>query len=438
MKILLVDDDKNIRQTLSVSLRTLGHAVTAATGADAALRELRDGDFDFLLTDFRLGQSGEGENGVEILNHLRTLEAPPVAVLMTAYASFENAVNAVKAGAYDYLPKPFTIAQLEHVLRRVEELVSLRRENLRLKNAASSLDYFAGQTSPAMARLEALVRKLAPTDAGVLLTGESGTGKTALARLIHALSPRSSGPFVVVDCATLSESLLESELFGHAKGAFTGAVQDHVGKLEAAGRGTVLIDEVGELSASGQTRLLRFLQEKVIERIGSNREVTVDARVIAATNRDLEAAVRDGKFREDLYYRLNVFECNLVPLRYRREDLPVLIRRLLAEAASRSGVAPREVPAPTMRRLLEHAWPGNVRELRNAIERWTLVGDLPKALESDGAGPPAVTPLATLDAVERTHIEGVLKRESNQERAAAILGITTVTLWRKRKQYGLA
>ena len=254
---------------------------------------------------------------------------------------------------------------------------------------------------------------------------------------------------MVVNCTTLAESLLESELFGHIKGAFTGATQDHMGKLEFANHGTVLIDEVGELSASGQTKLLRFLQEKVIERVGSNKSIPLDVRIIAATNRNLEEAVKDGGFREDLYFRLNIFESDVVPIRFRSEDLPIMIQKFFRESLAQSGaLAKKEIPPTIMDTLLKYSWPGNVRELKNVLDRIALLSqgreirpdDLPNTVRSGSLmknASHASGPLRKLDEIEREHIEKVLATETNQERAAEILGITTVTLWRKRKQFGL-
>src|SRR5579863_7366500 len=446
MRILLVDDEKNIRQTLAASLAAWGHDVVSASNLEEAVRALKSEAFDFILVDFKLGE----KNGIDLINLAKRVAHPPVSVIMTAYASFENAVAAIKEGAYDYLPKPFSNAHLEHLLKKVSTVIALRRENERLKKENTRTDYFSGQTSPAMVRLEEFVRKVAPTEASLLLIGESGTGKTELARLIHGLSPRAAKPLGIVNCTTLAETLLESELFGHMKGAFTGATHDHIGKLEHVNFGTVLIDEVGELSLSGQARLLRFLQEKVIERVGGTTPITLDVRVIAATNRDLEGAIQEGTFRQDLYYRLNMLECELVPLRYRREDLPVLIQRLFQEILLGSSEPTRKsIPESVMTFLLNYSWPGNMRELRNVLERLILlssgielrVEDLPDSVKN-GKSPrlseAAGGPLLTLEEVERNQIERVLSIEKNQEKAARILGITTVTLWRKRKQYGLS
>ncbi len=445
LKVLIVDDEKNIRQTLRVNLSSMGCEVEVAGSAEEALKVLRGQRFDFMLSDQKMG----GKSGIELLQDCKGLAYPPVIVIMTAYASFENAVNAIQAGAFDYLPKPFSSAQLRHVLSKVQTLVDLKKENERLRAGVDRADYFQGMTSAAMGRLEDFVARVAPTDATVLLTGESGTGKTELARLIHSRSTRAERPFIVINCATLTESLLESELFGHVKGAFTGATHEHIGKLELAQGGTVLIDEIGELSPAAQTKLLRFLQERVIERVGGTRAISIDARVIAATNKNLEEVVSSGQFREDLYYRLNVFECAVVPLRYRKEDLPVLIQKFLKEFSARSNASGiKNLPESIMKALLDYSWPGNIRELRNAIERIVLLSagreisatDLPDSVRK-GGGKRGVaghsTHLKTIDELVREHVEGVLALEPNQERAAEILGITTVTLWRKRKEYGL-
>jgi len=443
LRVLLVDDDANIRKLLKLSLEEAGCQVGAADGAVQGMEQLKGGLWDLLLTDMRLGDG----TGLDLVRFARKVDPRALCVVMTAFASFDNAVEAVKAGAFDYLAKPFSNAQLEHLLDKVGTVVGLRRENQRLRTDVERPDFFAGLLSPAVRRLEDFVRKVSPTNETLLLVGESGTGKSELAKAIHARSARATGTFVTVFCSTLAEGVLESELFGHAKGAFTGAIVDRPGKFETAQGGTLFLDEIGELSPSAQSRLLRFLQDKVVERVGSNQALPVDTRIIVATNRNLQEEVSEGRFREDLYYRLNILECNLVALRHRREDIPVLTKRFLEEAASSRGRAKVLVLKPEAMAVLQaYAWPGNLRELRNVIERLVLLCDKPEAgvedlPESLRVPVPALIapegPLKSLEELEIEHIRRVLASEPNQERAAQILGITTVTLWRKRKLYGL-
>jgi DNA-binding NtrC family response regulator len=441
LKVLLVDDDRNICRTLALSLKDLNCSVVQAHSVKEAVEKTSVESFDLILTDFRMA----GQTGLDLLKEVRLKDSSVVIVVMTAYASFENAVSVVKEGAFDYLPKPFTTDQLTHLLQRVKIVVSLKRENLELRRTKHRRDYFAGLTSPASHRLEEFVRKIAPKDATVLLVGESGTGKSELAKLIHEWSPRADKKFVTVQCTSLAESLIESELFGHVRGAFTGATHDKFGKLELADGGTLFLDEIGDLPLSGQSKLLRFLQEKVFERVGGNQEISVDTRIIAATNKNLEEAVRDGKFRDDLYYRLNILECTLVPLRFRQEDVPVLVQRFIKELSGQSLVQ-TYLPENIIECLLSYKWPGNIRELRNALERLLMLSqgrqpqlsDLPEAiLEPEKHLVGEKDSQQSLEDVEREHIKFILSKETNLEKAANILGITTVTLWRKRKQYGL-
>jgi DNA-binding NtrC family response regulator len=441
LKVLPVDDDRNIRRILAVSLAEAGCSVESADGVGEALKLLEQKDWDLLLTDFRMGE----RNGLELIAEAKRRSPDLLCVVMTAFASFDNAVDAVKAGAFDYLPKPFSNAQLEHLLDKIRTVVSLRSENRSLRRRRSAQEYFSGFVSPAMRRLEEFVRKVSPTEETLLLVGESGTGKTELATVIHAQSPRASGPLVTVFCSTLAESVLESELFGHVKGAFTGAVSDRPGKFETAQSGTLFLDEIGELSASAQARLLRFLQDKVIERVGSNTSIPVDTRIIVATNRNLEEDVAAGRFREDLYYRLNILECSLVALRHRKEDLPVLVNRFIDEASQQRGRPRPRLDAQGMELLTRYDWPGNLRELKNVIERLVLLSEgetldmstLPDSLLRPRALPAESGTPQSLEELERGHIIRVLQGEPNMEKAAQILGITTVTLWRKRKQFGL-
>lgn len=437
LSVLVVDDDAAILRTLLLTLKSLGCRAMGESGGEAALAAVEKYAPDLLLTDMRM----EGLSGVEMI--AAALERRPelICVLMTAFASYENAVTAIKAGAYDYLPKPFSVGELEHLLRRVRDLVRLRQENARLRQAQSG--WFEGLTSPSALGLQKLVGKLAQSDVSVLFQGETGTGKTSLARELHRCSTRSGKPFVEMVCSAIAEPLFESEVFGHVRGAFTGAVRDRAGKFEAAEGGTLFLDEVGELSPSSQAKLLRFLEDRTIERVGDNKPLRLDVRVLAATNRDLRALVAEGRFREDLYYRLNIFECRLPPLRERREDILPLAQRFLRQAAGE-----KELPALSSEArdaLLAYGWPGNSRELRNIMERALLLAegrsvrlvDLPPALSGAAAKEEGSERLLTLAELEEAHIRKVLGLGVSMDKAAALLGITTVTLWRKRKELGL-
>lgn len=437
LSVLVVDDDAAILRTLLLTLKSLGCRAMGESGGEAALAAVEKYAPDLLLTDMRM----EGLSGVEMI--AAALERRPelICVLMTAFASYENAVTAIKAGAYDYLPKPFSVGELEHLLRRVRDLVRLRQENARLRQAQSG--WFEGLTSPSALGLQKLVGKLAQSDVSVLFQGETGTGKTSLARELHRCSTRSGKPFVEMVCSAIAEPLFESEVFGHVRGAFTGAVRDRAGKFEAAEGGTLFLDEVGELSPSSQAKLLRFLEDRTIERVGDNKPLRLDVRVLAATNRDLRALVAEGRFREDLYYRLNIFECRLPPLRERREDILPLAQRFLRQAAGE-----KELPAlsgEARDALLAYGWPGNSRELRNVMERALLLAegrsvrlvDLPPALSGAAAKEEGSERLLTLAELEEAHIRKVLGLGVSMDKAAALLGITTVTLWRKRKELGL-
>lgn len=438
-RILIVDDERNIRHNLGAFFESLGHEVAEAESAERALAAAAATAFDVVLTDYRMAEM----NGLELLRETKRRAPDIPVVLMTAYATVDNAVAAMKAGAYDYLTKPFSLDQVQHVVDRALEVRGLRAENRSLRDAAGDLPLLESR-SPAMNRLLEAARQVAASEATILLVGESGTGKNVLARQIHRWSPRRDLSFVVVNCATLSEQLLESELFGHVRGAFTGAMKDKPGRLEAADGGTVFLDEIADLSVALQIKFLRFVQERSFERVGGERTINVDARIIAASNRDLSAEVATRRFREDLYYRLNVITLRLPPLRERKEDILPLADWLLRGAGIRNQ-RPRLRLSPEAARALErHRWPGNLRELRNAIERAGVLSrsdtiapeDLPDSIFRDARESAASqTHPASLEAIEREHIVRVLAESTTLEEAAATLGIDVTTLWRKRKRY---
>ena len=441
MRVLVVDDERNIRTTLGMCLESLGCTVKEAASVDAALEALRLGPFDLAFVDLRLG----AESGMELVPRLLAERPGLEVVVITAYATFDTAVEAVKRGAADYLPKPFTPAQIRSVVERATErrALSVRLFDLQERLGEAAPEVTLETASPRMRAVLDVLEKAAAHDVAVLLRGESGTGKSVLARALHAFSPRRAAPFAVVNCPTLTDELLASELFGHARGSFTGAVKDQPGRVEAAEGGTLLLDEIGEISPGLQAKLLRFLQEKRFERVGETRTRTADVRIVAATNKDLEAEVKAGRFREDLLYRLDVVSVTVPSLRERPEDILPLARRFLTFFA-RSGHGPRELAPDAERALLGHPWPGNVRELRNALERAAILSPgqvleaatLPERIAAHAAGVPVLGGDATVEELEREHILRVLARTQTAEEAARILGIDVSTLWRKRKKWG--
>ncbi len=444
LSVLLVDDDQNICKTLSMGLEEQNCKVTIAYSIEEAISALKQKTFDLILTDFRLDQSSTALN---VISEAKVIQSKALIVVMTAFSSIENAVHVIREGAYDYLTKPFSNVQLGLVLKKIRQIINLSRENEEFKTHKVRRDFFSGFSSQASKRLENFVSQVATSESTILIGGETGVGKSELARLIHELSPRADQPFVTVYCTTLTESLVESELFGHVKGAFTGAFKDKIGKLESAHGGTLFLDEVGDLPPQSQSKLLRFLHEKVFEPVGGNKEVTIDTRVIAATNRNLREEVIKGTFREDLYYRINAIECKIAPLRDRREDIKVFIERLSQEIRSRRDFnQPLHWEPDVISKLLQYSWPGNIRELKNTLERIFILArgrrpvldDLPEGIlnyETRELKP--LDPSPTLEDMEKDYIERILREETNLERASKILGITSVTLWRKRKQYGL-
>jgi two-component system, NtrC family, response regulator HydG len=443
--ILLVDDEESPRATLALLLKQAGHDVEQADGVDAAARALAAGAFDLVITDLRMPVG----SGLDVVRLTRTTQPDAEVIVLTAYAGWESAKEAMRLGAFDYFEKGREPDELFHRIDQALETKALRRDNEHLRRQVQTRYSLTGivARSPEMQRVLALVARVAPSDATVLIQGESGTGKELIAKAIHQASPRAPHAFVAVNCAALPEPLLESEIFGHVKGAFTGAVAAKRGLLEEAQGGTFFLDEIGEMPPSVQVKLLRALQEREIRRVGATQPIVLNVRIVAATNRDLAQAIRDGRFREDLYYRLNVVPVVLPPLRERREDIPLLAEHFLSRASERHGRALRLAPAATAR-LLSYAWPGNVRELENAIERASilangeLVGpeDLPPHIASGaGLGPaPTLPAQQNLAGVEKAHILQTLERCGwNHSRAAEALGIGRTTLWRKLKEYGL-
>lgn len=441
LRVLVVDDEKNILTTLTVCLEGMGCAVTAASSPQTALAALTRQAIDLAFLDLRLREA----SGMELLPKLLQ-ESPDLAVvIITAYANFDTAVQAIKLGAMDYLPKPFTPAQIRHVVEQVSERHAMKRRvaDLEGKLAESAPEADLTTESPKMQAVLDVITRAAASDTAVLLRGESGTGKGVLARALHAQGARAGHPLVMVNCPTLTEDLLASELFGHARGAFTGAVRDQPGRVEVAQGGTLFLDEVSEIAQGLQAKLLRFLQDKEFERVGENKTRHADVRIVTATNCNLEQAVREGRFREDLLYRLNVIELHVPPLRERPEDIVPLARRFLAFFARTANRHRMELSKETEAVLVSYPWPGNIRELRNAMERATILWPgqtvepqaLPERIVMHSVPGLRLGGDCTVEEIEREHILRVLTRTKTQEEAASILGIDLSTLWRKRRKY---
>jgi two-component system response regulator HydG len=446
--VLVVDDETGILDSLNILLRNEGFAPQLAHGGQAGLECIGDTSPDIVLTDIRMPTV----SGVEILAAARRSDPDVPVILMTAQATLQSAMRAVNEGAFYYIQKPFRNDELVAILRRAAEHRTLRAANRALeqeirRHERHGIARPVGTSRPWVDVLR-LVETVAPTHSTVLLQGESGTGKEVIARYIHDLSPRCEGPFLSINGGALPESLLESELFGHMKGSFTGAIRDKVGLFGAAARGTFFLDEIGETAAATQVKLLRALQHREVIPVGSTKAVPVDARVIAATNRDLDEEVRAGNFRSDLYYRLNVIAVHLPPLRQRRDDISLLAEHFLRRIATARGEEPKQLSAGALEALLGYAWPGNVRELENGIERAVIltpgheiqVAALPERITEHRPEPlvsPRTAPNPSLDAVERAYIMWVLETErGNKARAAEVLGIDPSTLYRKLSRYG--
>src|SRR5574341_64711 len=439
-RVLVVDDEEIVRESLTDWLAEEGCAVEAVPDGASALRRVGEEAWAVLLVDLKM----PGIDGLQVLAEARKLQPDATVVIMTAYASVDTAVQAMKLGAYDYLVKPFEPEELSHMVRKILDQQALRRENIALRKALKQQYRFHDlvSKSPRMQAVFEVARSAAASHSTVLLLGESGTGKELLARAIHAESPRAEGPFVVVSCAALTETLLEGELFGHEKGAFTGATATRRGKVELAHGGTLLLDEIGDISPKLQLDLLRLLEQHEFRRVGGTEVIRVDARVIAATNRDLRQAVADGRFREDLFYRLDVIPILLPPLRERTEDIPLLVDHFLEQLRAETGKPVEGVTREALGALMARPWPGNVRELRNVLERGVVLAQGPYITADDlelldTPAPPGEEPISLREA-ERRHIETVLARcGGNVTRAARALGIDRVTLHRKIEKYGI-
>jgi two-component system response regulator PilR (NtrC family) len=448
--ILVVDDERSIREMLEVYLGRQAHEVRCASGLADSLAALAEKSFELVLTDLKLGK----QSGLAVLEAAKKQDARCEVIIMTAFSTIETAVQAMKAGAYDYVQKPFNLDELKMVIDRALERRRLLFENVRLKTELGELNGGAiVARSPAMREVVKLIDKVAAVRANVLITGESGVGKEIVAREIHARGPRKDLPFMAVNCGAIPEGLIESELFGHVRGAFTGAVANREGLLAAAGEGTLFLDEIGELPRETQVKLLRVIQERKARPVGSTQDFEVAARLIAATNRDLSAEVAAGRFREDLFYRLNVIHLRVPPLRDRREDVFPLAEHFLATQAERQHRKPWALSKEAIGRLLEYDFPGNVRELENAIERATALADgeiIGTELLPDGvAGRLGATahslPAGGLDLdqelgqIERTYIHQALERTGGVKIAAAkLLGMSFRSFRYRMAKLGLA
>ncbi len=438
ISILIVDDEESVRDSLLNWFIEDGYSVECAENAKAALHLLEDREFDIILADIKM----PGMDGMEMHRRIRALNRDSIVIIMTAFASVDTAVQALKDGAFDYITKPFDPDDLSHLIRNAAAQISLKSENETLKKRVTSLeniDDLIGK-SEAIRQVLKQIENVAQSNSSVIITGESGTGKELVARAIHANSPRRYFPMISVHCGALTESLLESELFGHEKGAFTGATFNRKGRFEMADGGTIFLDEIATISPKMQIELLRVLETKSFVRVGGNKEITSDFRVICATNRDLSSMVKNGTFREDLFYRLNVVNINIPPLRERVDDIPLLVNHFIGKYCTSMSRDLITIEPAALRHLERFEFPGNVRELENMIERAIVIGngreirlkDLPLGREV------ADTTLESLDEVEKRHIEQILaKYDWNVSRSARALNVDRVTLYNKIRKYGL-
>ena len=437
-KLLIVDDEFSVRDSLAKWFHEEGYEVGIAENGNDALTRLAEARWDAALLDIKMA----GIDGIELQRRIHEIDPDLIVIMMTGYASVETAVAALKNGAYEYVTKPLDPDEIAHLVKKALAHKRTEQENVRLRETVAEVarpEDIVGQ-SAVMQRVFEAIETVGPTDATVLITGKSGTGKELVARAIHHASPRKFHPLVVIHCGALTETLLESELFGHEKGAFTGAQYRKKGKFEIAEGGTVFLDEIGEISLKTQTDLLRVLQEHEIVRVGGNQPIKVDFRCVAATNKDLEKEIEEGKFRPDLFYRLNVFRIELPPLRERRDDIPMLVNYFVRKFSLQMNKKITRVSPGAMNLLQQQTWTGNVRELENAVERAMVVAQEPEIRESDFVFRATTVPNGlpkSLDEIERAHILRTLESVGwNQTRAAEILSIDRVTLHHKLKRYG--
>ena len=442
-RILVAEDEEGIRQGIARALERDGHEVEVVTDGMAALRKLEAEYFDLLITDVRMPKL----DGMELLRKAKAIDPDLIVILITAYGSIQDAVEAMRSGAYDYITKPIRLGELRAVVEKALEVHRLAVENRRLRELIKEEDRFESMigTNPKMREVFDLINKVAPTNATVLIQGETGTGKELVARAIHNRSKRRDKPFISINCGALPESLLEAELFGFEKGAFTGAYQRRIGKIELADGGTLFLDEIGEMSLKTQVELLRVLDQRELFRVGGNRPIKVDVRFIAATNRDLKKAVQEGRFREDLYHRLNVFPITLPPLRERVEDIPILAMAFLEEFCKEYGRPPMKISREAMRILCSYRWPGNVRELKNIMERIALTcpdevvrpEHLPQEIRMGETEEEVRIPVGTpVREAERMLILKTLAYVGgHRKKAAEMLGISVRALHYKLRQY---
>ncbi len=441
--IIFADDEDTFRNIMSNELNRMGYHVTCCASGRETIKNIRERDFDAVVLDVNMPDM----DGIETLKKVKEIEPTTEVIILTGQGSIENAVRAIKLGAYDYLTKPCRLNELDGLIQKALEKRQLSRENAYLRRLVKDTQGTPSMigNSTAMNAVYKMIDKVAPSDVIVLIQGESGTGKELVAQAIHQRSLRANKPFVVINCATLQETLLESELFGHIKGAFTGATESRMGLFEAADGGTLFLDEIGELTVGTQSKLLRVVQMGEIRRVGDNRIITVDTRIIAATHKNLATEVKNGRFREDLYFRLNIITVSLPPLRERREDIPVLVQHFLQNICQNK--QKKELTPEAMEMMAKYTWPGNVRELENTIERLVVltdgdsisIDDLPENIR--GTLPNMDTPdktEKTLSEVEKKHILKILhEKQWNKTLAAETLGISLKTLYNKLKAYNI-